>query len=673
LRPVSRLLATLSPLDVQVTLQNVTVGGRPVPADSLVEISRLQLRRGHVARFTASGPDAPKALVMIRELAQRRFGEEETAAVTAVSRPEDSGRPFPVASGTALGRRFILEGLRRGVSDAAVSDANIPRELTALQVALDDAARSLQVRAEAAAQASAPGDLATLLSAQRLILEDRTLRERARNLVREQKRSAAAAWLEVTDEVARHQAAAPDPYLRQRAADFRDAGELVLQSMPGLAAAAKRPLLPDEPFILVCEELTPSMFDQVRSPHLQGIVQFAGGLHSHGAILARAAGIPCLGGARGHADRLQTAEFLAFDGRTGELWLDPPTEVAAGLQGRRANEARVRARRSGRAQEAAVTRDGVRVKVEANVSTAAEIQQAALAGAEGIGLLRTEILFQRFAEEPDEGAQLTLWSEALASWDDRPVTVRLLDVGGDKPLSFLSGPREANPFLGVRGIRLLLRHRAFLGGHLRALLRLANRGNVSLLVPMVTDGHELGLLSDELSQAHHELTGRGSDHRWPVTVGAMIETPASAVMLAKLAVGLPFLSIGTNDLTQYVLAAERGHPELRDYQDGLHPAVLRVLHRITAEAEAVSVPVSVCGELAADPEAVPILVGLGLKSLSVAPGSLPVVKEAVRHVTQEECRRAAEALLTGPFTRGTEVRECIRQRFSKLVLAEDGG
>ncbi|HEY0791829.1 MAG TPA: phosphoenolpyruvate--protein phosphotransferase [Chthoniobacterales bacterium] len=672
LRPVSRLLAVLSALDVQVTLENATMGGGRVQADSLVEISRLQLRRGHLARFTVSGRDAAKALAQIRELAERRFGDDASTQIAARSSAGTAG-PVPIAAGTALGRPFVVEGVRRMVSEAAVPEEDVSVQLAVLADALDGAVALLQARAEAAGERAASENLASLLWTQRLILEDRSIRERARKLIREQRHSAAAAWLEVTDEVARHQAAAADPYLRQRAADFRDAGELVLQRMPGFAGATASPVLPDHPFILVCEELSPSMFDQVRSPYLQGIIQFAGGPNAHGAILARSAGIPCLGTARLHADRLRTAGFLAFDGRTGELWFDPPPDVTADLRERQVRETRVRASRSVRAKETAVTRDGIGVTVQANVGTAAEVEKAALAGAEGIGLFRTEILFQEFAAEPGEDAQLALWSEALASWDDRPVTVRLLDIGGDKPLSFLSGPPEANPFLGVRGIRLLLQHRGFLGSHLRALLRLAHRRNVNLLVPMVTDGHELRIVAGELARAHENLVSRGADHRWPVTAGAMVETPSSAVLLASLAANVPLFSIGTNDLTQYVLAAERGHPSLREYQDGLHPALVRVLHRVATEGAAAGVPVSVCGELAADPEAIPILVGAGLTSLSVAPGSVPMVKEAVRQLSRGDCQRALETLLNESLTRGEEVRAFVRQHFPELVLGEQDG
>jgi phosphocarrier protein FPr len=281
----------------------------------------------------------------------------------------------------------------------------------------------------------------------------------------------------------------------------------------------------------------------------------------------------------------------------------------------------------------AVTTDGQLVEVGANASTAADISSARINGARFVGLFRSEFLFQSFNQEPDEQQQLAAYRDALTpSGGSTPVTLRLLDAGGDKPLKFLQPPKEANPFLGIRGIRLLIANPRFMRNHLRALLRLANEFQIRLLVPMVTDLSEILATRKMLTETAVQLAKDRQPHRWPIAIGAMIETPSAGLLIKQLLPHLDFVSIGTNDLTQYTLCAERGNPSLLRFSDSLHPAVLLICEQVVRESRTYGVKVSICGESASDPEALPIWLGLGLREFSVTVAAIPAIKALMRRL-----------------------------------------
>jgi len=279
----------------------------------------------------------------------------------------------------------------------------------------------------------------------------------------------------------------------------------------------------------------------------------------------------------------------------------------------------------------AVTSDGVHVLVAANAGSAQDISNALRFGAESVGLFRSEFLFQHFNHEPDEEEQLNAYRGAFGN-DQKvlPITVRLLDVGADKPLKFLRSQKEANPFLGVRGIRLLFANPGFLRTHLRALLRLAESVPLKLLAPMITDVSEILDLKLRLDGLAHELRNQALPCRWPIPLGAMIETPAAALLIDQIIPHVDFVSIGTNDLTQYLLCAERGSPTLSAFADPLHPAVVRICENVIRKSRENGVEASVCGEAASDADAIPILLGLGLREFSVTAAAIPATKSLIR-------------------------------------------
>jgi phosphocarrier protein FPr len=383
-----------------------------------------------------------------------------------------------------------------------------------------------------------------------------------------------------------------------------------------------------------------------------GVALAGGSPTSHAAILVRSLGIPAVVAAGAGLLDVPDGTPLVVDGTAGRVLVDPPTGVVAGYRTRQRELADERARDAAEAPREAVTRDGRRVVVGANVGSVADARAAATAGADGAGLVRTEILFLDRDRPPTAEEQEREYLAVLDAFAGRPVTIRTLDVGGDKPLRYLPQPPEANPFLGVRGVRLSLTRPDLLRTQLAAVCRAAARGPVRVMVPMVS-------VVEEVLAVRRLLTEAAAPGPVPagLRVGVMVEVPAVALNVEAFLPHVDFLSIGTNDLTQYTLAAERGHPALAALADPLDPAVLRLVGE-TASRAAGRATVSVCGEVAADPLAVPVLVGLGVQELSVAPSAVAGTKAAVRRLDSGACVELARRCLAA--TGAAEVRALVR-------------
>jgi phosphocarrier protein FPr len=373
-----------------------------------------------------------------------------------------------------------------------------------------------------------------------------------------------------------------------------------------------------------------------------GFCTAAGGPNSHTAILARALGLPAIVGAGSDVLALANGVQVILDGASGQLTVDPDAEA---LDAAREAQRRRRIRRTEALEAAgqpAITQDGHRMEIVANIGGVAESMQAAERGAEGVGLLRTEFLFMERSSAPTEDEQFEAYRDIARALDGQPVIVRTLDIGGDKPIPYLPVPYEENPFLGERGIRLCLNRPELLRTQLRALLRASQHGFLRVMFPMIADLGELRRARAVVEEVRSELGVP------PVELGIMIEVPAAALLAEIFAREVDFFSIGTNDLTQYTMAMDRTHPTLAGRADGLHPAVLRLVDRTVRGAHAAGKWVGVCGELAADPQAVPILVGLGVDELSVNVPAVPIVKAQVRSLELTKAQElAAQALQCG--------------------------
>jgi phosphocarrier protein FPr len=656
LRPAANLIKALAPFKATVQIENLSAKRGPVAAKSLVDLARLQVRQGDQVRFSIGGRDQEGAISAINGLVQTNFGDNAAPAVRAIppAAAPATDQPFPVSTGIAIGHPIFLEQLEPPIPSYAVPDEPSAKiEFEKLEGALTRAGNAFTSRFERLRTTLDP-ETVSILEAQRLILVDETVIADVRKQIHDQHENAAQAWHTVLTGLTDEQESVSDEYLRARAADFREIRSLVLNE---LREQTEKMVLPDNGAntILVCDELTPSLADTIGSTAIQGVLQLHGGPTSHGAILARALRLPSIGGGASAVDQIRRAAYVAFDGAKGTLWIDPSPEIRASIEAAQAANRSAFEVALSQSREPAKTKDGLVINIAANAGSREDVAAAVRYGADSIGLFRSEFLFQKFHQVPSEEEQLSAYQDALSPFGSRLVTLRLLDIGGDKPLPFLTVPNEANPFLGVRGIRLLFQTPQFLRSHLRAILRLAASYQIRILVPMVTDQSELVQLRKLFGELHDELTSEKLAHTWPAPIGAMIETPSAAILAGQIAAECDFLSFGTNDLTQYVLCAERGNPALNLYADALHPAVLRICQPAIEAGRNRRISVSVCGEIGSDLAAVPILLGLGLHDLSLTPAAVPNIKALVRELDVSQLAGRLGERLTN-FRTAEEVR-----------------
>ncbi len=647
-RPAARLVRTSAGFDARIELTNATTGAGPVSARSLNAVATLGARQGHQLDVRARGADAAAALDELRALAEQAFGDEAEEQPSAPA-PDDRW-PAGALAGLAAAEGLALEPLRRAVTPAvevAGEGSGDPRvERAALQSALDDQRAELDDRVEGLADPAA----ADILGAQRLMLEDEELVGPARAAIDERGAGAASAWSDAVAALRERYEALEDDYQRARAADLDDLGRRILARLAG-----REPGAPEvsEPGIVVAAELTPLDAAGLDADRVRGIATAGGSPTSHGAILARSLGVPAVVGLGPAVLELADGTPALLDGGAGYVVPEPGEELAAQARARIEARHEAAATASAAAHAPAATGDGIDIEVAANAGSLADVRAATAAGADSVGLLRTEFLFLDRDDAPGEDEQLAVYTELAEALEGRPLTLRTVDAGADKPLPYLRQAREENPFLGLRGIRLGLVNPELLAVQLRAALRVAASHPLRLMFPMVSTVAELAAARRVLETARADLGDSAGDP----SVGAMLEVPAAALTAEALVEQAEFLSIGTNDLTQYTLAAERGNAAVAGLADPLHPAVLRLIAAACSGAEGRGRPVAVCGEMAADPAAIAILVGLGVRELSVAVPSVAAVKQAVRALELESAHALAQQSLA--LSSAGEVRELV--------------
>ena len=661
-RPAKQLVQVAREQALPIGVRLAEGGVESVSATSLTKVIGLGARRGQWLVLSASGEDADSALAAVADAVNDGLGEAVEAFddshedMPAATPAEASPAPSPLPDDTA----HQAVAASPGLAIAPVFVMRLPR-FDYARLADDAAAETRRLEAavaEGAAQLaaltrSAPGgEVAEVLSMHEEMLDDPELLQAAREGIQEGY-SAEAAWWEAIDTAACAQERLADRLLAERAADLRDVGRRVL----GRLCDVELPEPPAHPYILVMEDVGPSDVARLDTQRVRGLLTARGGATAHSAILARALGIPAVVGAGDRIMALANDTPLILDGESGRIVPAP----SAARRERAEQQLADRERRERDAWEArfepAQTRDGQRVEVAANLGNTAHAADAVSRGAEGVGLLRTEFLFMAHAQAPDLDTQITEYREALDALDGRPLVARTLDVGGDKPLPYWPVPQEDNPFLGLRGIRLALTRPEVLATQLEALLRAAVGRPLRIMLPMVKDVAELRTARAMLDRLLSDIApdARATD----VQLGVMIEVPSSALLASSLAVEADFFSVGTNDLTQYALAIDRGHPELSAQADGLHPAVLRLIEMTVEAAHAQGKWVGVCGELASDATAVPVLVGLGVDELSVSARQVPMVKARLRDISMDTARDQARRALSRATA--AEVRDALEQ------------
>lgn len=646
-RPAAEFIREAARYDCEILVRNLSNGKGPASAKSMSGLAAIEILQGHEIELAARGAEAQTALDALQAKIEAGLGEalEPLTAPKAAATPSSSGSPsagpVAVSDGIAIGPLFFAEAGDAEVPTHKISDPR--KEKEKLRRAVETAKAEL-ARDEMALRQSLGKDEAEIFRAQALVLEDPALLESSEEAIQEHHENAALAWQRAYQAAANAYQGLSDEYLRQRAADVQDMGHRVLEAL-GIQRR-KIPHLP-RPGILITDDLTPADVAGLSSESVLGVICMQGGKTSHAAILLRARGIPSIARAkpffdRANIDPLGGETTAAFDGESGELWLNPSPEELQSLCARKEAHDLETARVARLGQERAITRDGHSIEILANLGHAAEAADALKHGAEGVGLFRTEFLFLNRNDVPGEDEQLDALREVRDVMEQRPVIIRTLDIGGDKVVPALGLPQEANPFLGVRAVRLCLGRRELFQVHLRAILRAGHGGNFRIMFPMISDPQELRQARAVLENVHAMLERESKPHAWPIPVGIMIEVPSAALLVDQLAPMVDFFSIGTNDLTQYVLAADRDNPELAHFQDALHPAVLRLISQVIAGAHRHGVHVGVCGEAASDPAAARLLVGLGVDELSLASALIPKIKQTIRTVSKREMETLAE-------------------------------
>ena len=571
---------------------------------------------------------------------------------------------IPASPGIVVGPVYLLRWEVPEVPHRIVADEEIEGEITRLRQAIAASiARLNQVRARAERHAGV--EEAALFDVQISILEDATLTESVEALVR-QNWSAEKAFDFVLLEWRGHFARHNQPMLRERVSDLTDVHIRVLTHLLGLSDHDPVDLPKGSNAVLVTHDLTPSVTMQLDRDAIIALATDAGTRTSHVAILARSLGLPAVVGLRNATSQLRGDEIVALDGSTGILAVNPTEAEVVAYRQRRVREEAAEVELRQLATAESVTTDGVTVTIRANVDIPEEAEAAATSGADGVGLMRTEFLVVGRAAMPDEDEQYRAYSKVITAFGGHPVVIRTYDIGGDK-LPVGGFPTEPNPFLGWRAIRMCLDEPGLFKTQLRALLRAAVHGDVRIMLPLIVSVEEVRAARALLAEAAEELEARGAAFRRDVPLGIMVETPAAAVAADTLARDVAFFSIGTNDLVQYTLAVDRGNANLAARFTPMHPAVLRLVKRTVDVGREYGLDVSVCGEMASQPLMALTLVGLGLRSLSVAPRAVPLVKRIVRGVSAEGAARAADAALAASTA---DAAEAVVRRFAGEALGE---
>lgn len=663
-RPAAMLARELHDVRAEVRVRTPEQEG--VSARSLLAMVGLGATRGAELVIEGWGPDAERAVERIAALARDGFGEADHEA------QEPGDAPAPAGPATADGDRaagpdaapLVAGASRRGVpvvgglaiGPAARLDAALPEPEESEHDPEDGPPKGgadpdgERGRLEAAVarvrgelEALARGPEGEIFAAHELLLDDPALHDAVRARL-DAGTGAARAWRDAVAAQHERLAALEGEALAARAADVLDVGRRVLREL-GVPAAA-----PDVPegAVVVADDVLPSQVPALVDAGVGGLALGRGAPTSHAMILARAAGVPAVTGLGPGVADLAEGTMIVVDGDAGELTVDPEAGALEAARARLACQEEERQERLAAAQEPARLADGTRVEVAANAARPAEAAMAATAGAEGIGLLRTEMAFLERTDLPDEDEQardLAAVCEAIAP---ARVIVRTLDAGGDKPLPALDLDPVRHGFLGQRGLRHGLAHPAVLATQLRAILRVAAEHRVAVMFPMVSDASELRAARAALAEAAADLDARGQARGWPEEVGVMVEVPAAAVAADHLAPEVDFFSVGTNDLVQYALAVDRTLPEVAHLARPDHPAVVRLVRQLCEAAEEAGCWVGVCGDAAADPHVATVLVGAGVRELSVAPAAVPAVKAALRAVDLAEARARLAAATAGP-------------------------
>ncbi len=576
-------------------------------------------------------------------------------------------RGLGVSAGVAVGPAHVIFPGHIKVSRTRIPLKDVEKEITRLKEAVEQTANNIKKLREKIPQDL--GEIHAILEAQCMIVRDPSLIREAETYIKEGF-NAEWALFKVLKRYEKVFSEIPDDYFKERYRDFVHIVEMIISTLQG-----ERTPINEERAIIVAQDLSPADTVGLKQENTLAFVTEGGSRTSHTAIVARSLGIPAVVAAKGLLKEVSPGDLLAVDGTTGEVFVNPDQRIIEDFAERARRFEKLKQKLHQVAHLPAVTKDGRRLVLEANLDLPEEVPFAKAYGAEGIGLFRTEYLYVSRKELPSEELLFETYRKVVEEMSPKPVTIRTLDIGGDKFASVLDLPQEINPALGLRAIRLCLKEEELFRTQLRAILRASAYGKVRILFPMISGVAEYLRARNFLEKVKEELAQEGIPFDPDIPVGVMIEVPSAVAVADLLAKEVDFFSIGTNDLIQYTLAIDRGNEEVSDLYEPLHPAILRFIKSTTVAGHRAGIPVAMCGEMAGDLLHIPILIGLELDELSMTPQSLPEIKLFIRELEFRKCKELADKVLN--LTCQDEVREAIAEvfgpymrRFSKSLWFE---
>ena len=559
------------------------------------------------------------------------------------SNGQQSFRGIPVSGGVCRGKLLVLDRVRPTISKKQLADGKLAEEVYRLEKALIKTRQQI-LDVQRRVSEGMGAEEGSIFDAHLLVLEDRTLLDEVMRVIGDEKVNAEYAFHAVAERYAATLAAIEDDYLRERATDMRDVTARVLNNLLGFEEEIDLRHL-KEPCIIVSHDLTPSKTAQLDKHNVLGFATDVGSKTSHTAIMARSLRIPAVVGLNDVSTRLQTGQYALLDGFNGVVIVNPTDQTLFEYGQLIRKQLSLEEKLRDVILKPAVTLDGHRVFLSANIESANDAEAVKLNGAEGVGLFRTEYLFINRELPPSEEQQYEAYRDAARALKPLPVVIRTLDLGGDKFLAHLPVPREINPFLGWRAIRFCLQERDIFRDQLRAILRASSEGNIKMMYPMISGLDELNQANALVEEFKAELRAEHVPFDEKLEIGAMIETPSAVIVADSLAKRLKFFSIGTNDLIQYSLAVDRMNERIAHLYEPTHPAIVRLIKATVDAAHERKIWVSVCGEMASDPVLAPLLLGLGVDELSSAPPLVPALKFIIRRLKLSEARELAEFAL----------------------------
>lgn len=565
-----------------------------------------------------------------------------------------------ISPGIAVARAYRIDEAMARRDPTLLDAAAVSAELTRFQNACDAAAAELDMVVERVGRQVGEEE-ADIFRSHRQLIHDPAILGKVKARIENEKVDASTALLRTFNEYTQLFTQIPDDYLRERLVDIRD---VVNRIQHHLHESPVDRIAPQEPIILVVSEVLPShavMFDRAK---LVGIVTESGAATGHAAILARSLGIPAVSGLKGILTQVHTGDLICLDGREGVVHWKPTPEVESAYLKLEREYFDLRDRLIENRDQQAVTRDGEMVEIHANVNNAADAATAGYVGATGVGLFRTEYVFLTHPSVPTEDEQVSAYRAVIEAAPNKAVTVRTLDLGGDKMVAYFGTHREANPFMGWRSIRLSAAYPQFFLTQLRAILRAAVHGQVKIMFPMVSTVEEVRHIKQLLRAAEDDLAQRKVPFAGDLPVGAMIEVPAAALIVDDILDEVDFVSIGSNDLIQYLMAADRDNPKVAHLCEPFGPAIFRLLHRLIGTCVRRNVPVTLCGEMAGRPRCVLPLFAMGLRSFSMSPAFVPTVKQVIRSIDRKTVREILDLVL--PMRTMPEVKGYLTQAVKRV-------